>query len=241
MQNTEPININLDIFEGPMDLLLYLIKKDNLDIYDIAIAKITSQYLQYLEIMKNLNIDLAGEFLVMASTLMQIKSKMLLPGQTQDITGEGPDPRAELAEKISEYRKFKNSAEYLQNRFEKFKDVFYRNAPIFEEKEKILDIEIFDLISAVKKALERLKDKSEIVQSEEFPIEIKMEKIIKLLKERQWILLDNVFEGEIKKGAVIACFLALLELIKIRRIMAKQDGPFTEVRLYLRPKEDAIA
>lgn len=237
MQNTEPINVHLDIFEGPMDLLLYLIKKDNLDIYDIPIAQITKEYLGYIEIMKNLNLDIAGEFLVMASTLMQIKAKMLLPRQSEDDASDGPDPRAELIEKISEYQKFKQAAAYLENRFENFRDVFYKHSPVFTEKEKILDIEIFDLISALKKALEKTKDESEVVESEEFPIEVKMEKIVNILKEREWILLDDIFIGETKKQGVITCFLALLELIKLRRMIAKQDKPFTEVRLYLRPNE----
>ncbi|HUT85819.1 MAG TPA: segregation/condensation protein A [Elusimicrobiales bacterium] len=240
MLNSESINVHTDIFEGPMDLLLYLIRKDNLDIYDIPISQITKEYLEYLEVMSKFNLDVAGEFLVMASTLMQIKAKMLLPSPQEEAGEEGPDPRTDLIEKITQYRKFKQASQYLENRFEHYKDIFYRHSPVFGEKEKTINIEIFDLIGAVKKALSRTKDDSELVNAEEFPIEVKMEKIISALKNKTWLLVDDIFEGETKKSGVIACFLALLELMKLRRIIAGQDKPFSEIRLYLRPKEEEV-
>ena len=116
------IRVRLDVFEGPMDLLLHLIKKDNLDIYDINISEITAQYLEYLDVMKQLNLELAGEFLVMASTLMQIKARQLLPSQAATSEEDGPDPAKELIEKIVEYQKFKQASLYLQENFEKYKN-----------------------------------------------------------------------------------------------------------------------
>lgn len=233
---TQSMNVNLDVFEGPMDLLLYLIRKNNLDIYDIPIAQITREYLDYLEVMKDLNLDVAGEFLVMASTLMQIKAKTLLPSQAEPGADEGPDPAAELISKITEYQKYKEAAKFLDARFEVYKDVFYRGSPLFSDAEKILNLEMFELIEAVKRAMERVEDKADgpAVRGEQFPIETRMEKILDLLSSRDWLLLDDVFTGETKKLGVITCFMALLELIKLRRIMARQDAPLGEIRIYLR-------
>ena len=226
------IDVHLDVFEGPLDLLLYLIKKSNLDIYDIPISQITQEYLAYIEVMKDLNLDLAGEFLVMASSLMQIKSRMLLPSQAAEEEETGPDPRAELVAKLAEYQKFKEAANILDGRFDEFKNVFYRGTPHFSEAEKTLDIELFDLIEAVKSALEKVQDKGEVLAGEAFPIEVKMDKILSLLSGREWILVEDIFAGEHKKMGVIACFLAMLELVKLKKIMARQDAPLGEIRLY---------
>lgn len=226
------IDVHLDVFEGPLDLLLYLIKKSNLDIYDIPISQITQEYLAYIEVMKDLNLDLAGEFLVMAASLMQIKSRMLLPSQQAEEQDEGPDPRAELAAKLAEYQKFKEAANILDGRFDEFKNVFYRGAPHFSEAEKTLDIELFDLIEAVKSALEKVEDKGQVLAGELFPIEMKMDKILSLLMGREWILIADIFAGERKKMGVITCFLAMLELVKLKKIMARQDAALGEIRLY---------
>ena len=123
--------VHLEMFEGPLDLLLFLIKKNDLDIYDIPISQITQEYLSYLSLMKDLNLDVAGEFLVLASTLMQVKARTLLP--SQDAEEEGPDPRAELVAKLVEYQKFKEAAKFLDRRAAEFSDVFYRGAPHFAE------------------------------------------------------------------------------------------------------------
>jgi len=235
MNAAQPINVNIDVFEGPMDLLLYLIRKNNLDIYDIPIAQITHEYLSYLDVMKELNLDVAGEFLVMASTLMQIKAKTLLPSPAAPGEDEGPDPAAELISKITEYQKFKEAAKFLDGRFDSFKDVFYRGSPMFSDSEKMFSLELFELLEAVRRALSRVEDKGGgVIAAEQFPIESRMEKIISMLSLRDWILIDDVFAGETKKLGVITCFMALLELIKQRKIMARQDQPFSEIRVYLR-------
>lgn len=235
--NTDSINVHLDVFEGPLDLLLYLIRKNNLEIYDIPISQITREYLSYLDVMKDLNLEIAGEFLVMASTLMQIKSKMLLPSQQSEEQEEGPDPRAELVAKLAEYQKYKEAAKILDGRFEQFKNIFYRGTPRFSEAEKTLSLELFDLIEAVKSALDKVEDKGKVLAGESFPIEVKMEKIISLLKGREWILLGEIFADERRKLGVITCFMAMLELIKLKKIMARQDSAMGEIRVYLRPEE----
>jgi segregation and condensation protein A len=241
MLNTAAIDVHLDIFEGPLDLLLYLIKKNNLDIYDIPISEITKEYLSYLDVMQDLNLDVAGEFLVMASTLMQIKARVLLPSQSAEEGDEGPDPRAELIEKLAEYQKYKEAARLLEERFEQFKDVCYRGAPHFAESEKTLDISFFDLLDAVRRALARVEGSSQEIYVDEFPIEVKMEKILNMVISRPWALLDDVFAGETKKMGVVTCFLALLELMKMRRVLVRQDGVFGEVRVYQRTQQEPEA
>lgn len=231
------LDVHLDVFEGPLDLLLYLIKKNNLDIYDIPISQITQEYLEYLEVMKDLNLEIAGEFLVMASTLMQIKAKMLLPKQPgEDGEEEGPDPRGELVTMLEEHQKFLEASKLLEERFNKFKDVFYRGSPVFANEDKFIDVEFIALIEAVKRAFERLPEKKEI-EGDKFPIETRIEKILNMFKNREWLILDEIFMDETKKMGIITCFLALLELIKQRQIIAVQDEPLGEVRIYLRKEE----
>ncbi|MDR0952743.1 MAG: segregation/condensation protein A [Elusimicrobiota bacterium] len=233
----ESIKIHLDVFEGPMDLLLHLIKKDNLDIYDVNISEITAQYLAYLDVMKELNLEIAGDFLVMASTLMQIKAKQLLPSQAPTSEEDGPDPAKELIEKIVEYQKFKEASKFLEGNFDKFKDNFYKNTPIFDSGEKVLNVQLFDLLAAVRRAFDQLEERqhADLLKVEEFPIEKKMEKVLSLFEERDWVLIEDVFRGETKKRGVLTCFLAVLELLKVGKIFARQDKQNTEIRLYLNP------
>lgn len=234
----EGIRVRLDVFEGPMDLLLHLIKKDNLDIYDINISEITAQYLEYLDVMKQLNLELAGEFLVMASTLMQIKARQLLPSQAPSSEEDGPDPAKELIEKIVEYQKFKQASLYLQENFEKYKNNFYKSAPVFDSGERVLNVQLFDLLAAVRRAFENLESRehADLLKVEEFPIDKKIDKVLWLLKRRPWVLADEIFAGETKKRGVITCFMAVLELLKIGKILARQDGEGSEIRLYINPE-----
>ena len=238
MLNTAPINVHINVFEGPMDLLLHLIKKDNLDICDITIAEITRQYLDYLNVMKELNLEVAGEFLVMASTLMQIKAKTLLPSQAPTSEDEGPNPVAELVAKLVEYQKYKEASKFLNEKLEENKDKFYRAAPIFDNGEKVINLQLFDLLGAVKRAFERLDERQriELLNVEEFPIEVKMEKVVNLLRRRDWVLLDDIFLGETKKRGIITCFMAVLELMKIKKIIARQDELLGQIRIYLHPE-----
>lgn len=239
MQDTSAIDVHTEVFEGPLDLLLYLIKKDNLDIYDIPIAQITQEYLAYLDVIKELNLDTAGEFLLMAATLMQIKVRMLLPSQAESEQEQGPDPRVELSAKLAEYEKYKAAALLLDSKYDAYKDIFYRGSPKFSESDKVLNLELFDLLDAVKRAFDTVEDDGRTLSGELFPIETRIEKIVTLLRERDWILLDDVFKGEKKRMGIITCFMAMLELIKQRKIFARQDAQFGEIRIYMSTGEPA--
>lgn len=234
------IDVHLEMFEGPLDLLLFLIKKDDLDIHNIPIAHITKEYLAYLEVMKELNLEMAGEFLVLASTLMAIKAKMLLPSSNAE-ENEGPDPRAELAAKLAEYQKFKQASQFLEKRADEFKDIFYRGAPIFDDSEKTLAIGTFDLIAALREILERAEVEKKEVLGEEFPIEEKMEKVMFLLEKSPTISWEELFADERKRRGIIACFLALLELTKLQKIFVRQDGNFGKILIFKKAEEAAAA
>ncbi|MHB9154162.1 MAG: segregation and condensation protein A, partial [Endomicrobiales bacterium] len=166
-------DVHLDIFEGPLDLLLYLIKKDDLEIAEIPIAQITSEYLAYLDLMKELNLEVAGEFLVMASTLMQIKARMLLPSQETE-EEEGPDPLEELKARLLEYQKYKEVSQLLAHKENEFSQVYYRPAPVFQKDDFSLEVSLFDLMESFRDVLRELpKDVKEIVYKE-IPIEEKI-------------------------------------------------------------------
>ena len=183
------IDIHLENFEGPLDLLMHLIRKNNLDIYDIPISNITSEYLQYLDVMKSLNLEVAGEFLVMAATLMQIKAKMLLPAPEQPEGEGGPDPRGALVSMLEEYQRYKEASKDMNSRFARFKDSFYRGSPVFSSEEKYLDLDFYALMDAVKRAFEKAEPSRE-VEADQFPIESRVAKIEKMMEGREWMLLD---------------------------------------------------
>jgi len=242
MSGTAVYEVHLDNFEGPLDLLLYLIKRDDLDIYDIPIAKITEEYLSTLELMRELNLEVAGEFLVLAATLMQIKARALLPSPPEE--EGGPDPRSELVERLIEYQKFKAAAQSLAERAQAYKDVFYRGAPIFQDEEKTLDLSLFDLLTAVREALARAQAATGVVQGEPFPIEEKMEKILFLLEARTYITLRELFADERLRPGILACLLALLELIRQGKVVARQQQLFGPIRIFRReavPEEGSDA
>ena len=232
--------IKLDIFEGPLDLLLYLIKKNEIDIYNIPVALITQQYLEYLNIIKSLNLDLAGEYLVMASTLIHIKSRMLLPVPEEPSAEElEDDPRAELVRQLLEYQTFKEAATELSQRPLLERDVFKRSAALPDETKKttdeneLIEVSIFELIEAFHNIVARL-DKKELM-------EIDLEKlsltdIINDVMERLMLEKNLTFEellGERKdRRRVVYTFLALLELIKLKMIKAYQTAAFGVIRIF---------
>jgi len=236
--------VHLEMFEGPLDLLLFLIKKDDLDITNIPIARITGEYLSYLEIMKDLNLETAGDFLVMAATLMAIKARSLLPSQDEEGAAseeEGPDPRAELMARLMEYQKFKEAAKFLEASAEKSKDVFYRGAPRFDDSQKTLNIGIFDLLESLREILDRCPDKSREIAGEEFPIEEKMSKILALIDKNRRATLQEIFADETKRRGILSCFLALLELVKLQKVFIRQDEPFSAVSIYKREEVADVA
>ncbi|MBM3244729.1 MAG: hypothetical protein FJZ15_02955 [Candidatus Omnitrophica bacterium] len=239
--------IKLDLFEGPLDLLLYLVKKDHLNIYDIPIAKVTDQYLSYLELMRMLDLNVAGEFLVMAATLLAIKSKMLLPAEEGEGQAEEVDPRAELVERLLEYERFKQIAEDLRQKEVSQQDVFKRSKaqdlnelPEPEVKEIYFEASIFDLINAFTKALQDVpKEVFYEVIKDEFTIEEKVHKILHLLLVKDSVGLSDLFEESKNKIEIVVTFLAILELIRLKEIVARQKELFDEIEI-TRNKENII-
>ena len=229
--------IKLEIFEGPMDLLLHLIKKHELDIYSIPIALITQQYLEYIEIMKSLDMEIAGEFLVMASTLTHIKSKMLLP-PPENAEGEedGVDPRAELIRRLLEYKSFKEAAASLENKEETWSQVFTRQAETApelpaEEEPLLFDFHLFDLLSALKEVMARVPEAGFEITAEAVSITEKISQILARLEAVDSLLFADLFEGSTSRAQVIGTFLALLELIKTRIVKAVQIEQFGAIRI----------
>jgi segregation and condensation protein A len=229
--------IKLELFEGPLDLLLYLVKRDHLNIYDIPISTITEQYLAYLELMKNLDLSIAGEFLVMAATLMQIKSKMLLPpDETQGEDAEEEDPRDELVKQLLEYERFKEIAQELRKREQDQREVFRR--PQLDEKTlpgvpgAYFEASIFDLITAFSKALkDPPKELFYNVIKDEFTIEEKIHQILHRLLLSSSVALPELFGEAKNKLEIIVTFLAVLELIRLKEIIALQRDLFGEIEI----------
>lgn len=231
--------VKLDVFEGPLDLLLYLIQKEELDIYDIPITKITDQYLEYLELMQMLDLSIAGEFLVMAATLMHIKSRMLLPPDPAAGEGEAQeeDPRAELVRRLLEYKKFKDAASTLSQMESHHKHFFSRVGPGIKvddlpKEEVFFEASLFDLITAFTKVLKDIpKDVFYKVVKDEFTVSEKIHDILHTLVDKKTLLFTDLFRAARTKFEVITTFLALLELIKIREVVVLQAMPFGEIEI----------
>ena len=237
--------LKLEIFEGPLDLLLYLIKKDDIDIHDIPISQITEQYMQYIGMMKMLDLDVVGDFLVMAATLMQIKSRMLLPPDPDAQPEEELDPRDELARRLLEYKKFKEIAEALKEKETLRQDFFGRNIDPEalqqlkeESKEIYYEASLFDLISALSEALKKAPEEviHEII-TEEFTVEKKVHDILHLLLKKSPLRLQDLFAKARTKIEIIVTFLAVLELIRIKELVAVQKGVFGEIEVMRNQKK----
>jgi segregation and condensation protein A len=231
--------LKLDIFEGPLDLLLYLIKKNDLDICDISIAEVTEQYMEYIEMMKMLDLELVGDFLVMAATLMQIKSRTLLPPDPNQEEEPEEDLGDELVRRLQEYKIFKEIAEQLKEKELQKKDLYPRK--IDEEKAKELvedakevyfEANLFDLISAFTKALNKVKDEPvyEIVE-EEFTVDQKIHDILHVILKRSNVFLTDLFADSRNKMEVIVTFMAILELIRLKEIKVMQKRNFADIEV----------
>jgi segregation and condensation protein A len=240
--------IRLEMFEGPLDLLLYLVKKDHLNIYDIPIAKVTQQYLDYINFMQLLDLDIVGDFLVMAATLMQIKSKMLLPASETPVEEDQEDPRAELVKRLLEYEKFKQIAENLREREISQQDIFKRqktDMPVdaqaeAKEEDKYFEASIFDLINAFSKALKDIpKEVFYEVIKDQFTVEQKVHDILHMLLLETEVRLSTLFSKSKDKMEIIVIFLAILELAKMKEIVARQNAAFEDI-IISRNKENII-
>jgi len=227
--------VRLAIYEGPLDLLLDLIRKQQIDIYDIPIARITQQYLDYLHMLEELNIDVAGEFIFMAATLIHIKSRMLLPPDPNAPPEEEEDPRQELVHRLLEHEQFKNAAQMLQSK-RMIEEAMWSQPGIGEfveaEDEPGLAASVFDLISTFREILERAKKRPQIeIRREGITVAQMVEHIKEVLKARSGpVSLEELIEGYLWRETLIALFLALLELVRVRAILLRQKelfGPIT--------------
>jgi segregation and condensation protein A len=239
----EDYKIELEIFEGPLDLLLYLIRREELNIYDIPINRITEQYLAYLELMQMLDLNIAGEFVKMAATLMYIKSRTLLPPEEREPDdGEEPveDPRMDLVRQLIEYKKFKEAAEALRDMESEQTKTFSRTAeldiPPEMSQRQLVEVSIFDLLSAFSDVLTRAMVQEDIQEifEEEVSIADKIKLIVDTLRNSEKAVFENFFAEAASKIEIVVTFLAMLELIRLKRIVAYQRSQFGEIELILR-------
>lgn len=219
--------VQLEIFEGPLDLLLHLIKKNEVSITDIPIALITEQYLATMELMQTLDLDLAGEFLVMAATLIHIKSRMLLPaGEEEAEEEEGVDPRAELVRRLLDYQRYKEAAAELEQREVLTRDVFVRASAPTEEAgpREFREVSVFELLGALKRVIDRLpKDVVHEVTLEKVSVREKMTLLLDTLRDQSRVVFESLFAGVKSRIEIVVTFLAMLELVKVRAIRIYQD------------------
>ncbi len=231
--------VKLEIFEGPLDLLLYLIKRDELDIYDISIERITKQYLEYLQAFKELNIDVAGEFVVMAANLIYLKSRSLLPVDQQppEEDVEEDDPRWDLIRQLIEYKKFKEAAGQLQVRQLEEEGRFVRQtngvdlvaaAPL-----RLGEVGIFQLINAFQNVIKRIEAREDLreIFGEHYTVSDKIEWILQRVADGVPLRFSELFASMASRVEIVVTFLALLELIRLHQVRASQADPFAEIDL----------
>ena len=231
--------ITLPEFEGPLDLLLYLIRRDKVDIHDLPIAPITRQYMEYLDLMKELNLDVAGEFMVMAATLIHIKSKLLVPVEPTEAAGDedGIDPREELVRRLLEFQRYKEAAGLLHQQAQIRAATWPRPEtvlPTFDDAgEEMLEAGLFDLIAAFKEMLDRRKALfAHEVEAEGKSVEERMEEILALLGQGQSLDFLELFLTQSTKADMIVTFLALLELVRLKSVRVYQRGLFGPIRVF---------
>ncbi len=237
--------VSLESFEGPLDLLIHLIKKNEVNVYDIPLALITEQYLSYIELMQELNLDVAGEFLVMASTLIHLKSKMLLPRPETAATDGEPeeDPREALVRRLIEHQKFKAAAELLHEREAVRGAQFLRPdssvaGAAEDEIEPELEVDLFSLITAFKGVLERANRRPRmVIPPEQISIEDRMHQLLDRLSETEACGFEELFsDGDGSRPFMIVTFLAVLEMIRLKLIRVFQSGSFGAIRVYKRAR-----
>jgi segregation and condensation protein A len=233
--------VQFEVFEGPLDLLLYLVKKEEVDIYEVNLTKLATQFLEHVEMMRQLDLEIAGEFLVMAATLMYIKSKELLPVEKQVVVeGEDDeeDPRWELIRQLVEYKKFKDAAAKLQYREEVQESVYARQPgkPDFtadEPPQKIV-VSVFDLIGAVNNILKRYAAKegeSRDIFQDKWTVSEKIETILTTIEGKGTVKFSELFESAVSRTEVVVTFLAMLELIRLKRVIITQPEPFADIEI----------
>jgi len=229
-------HVKLEAYEGPLDLLLYLIKKDEVDIWDIPVSQIAGEYLEYINMMKLLDLNVIGEFLVMAATLMKIKSRMLLPQEETGIEEEIEDPRSELVEQLLEYEMYKERAKTLAEKEEAQSKLFTRSLSEISSSQATFEASLFDLLTAFHNVLkEKAPEIVREIEPFEFTLEEKVEEILKRVEKEDKISFSLLFKECLSKGELIVTFLALLELIKQKRVRIRQPKLFAEISVYKCP------
>ncbi len=232
--------VKFEIFEGPLDLLLYLIKKEEVDIYEVNLTKLATQFIDYLDVMRMLDLEIAGEFLVMAATLMYIKSRELLPVDQQVVTEDeedGDDPRWELIRQLVEYKKFKDAAAQLQVLEARQENVYPRlpGKPEFAENQPSPrpDVSIFDLVNAVNVILKRINQREELrdIFEDKWTVSEKIEQLLRAIEQAARLKFSELFAGATSRSEVVVTFLALLELMRLKRIAAEQPESFGEIEI----------
>ena len=244
----EAYSVKLDTFEGPLDLLIHLIKKNEVSIYDIPIASITKQYLDYVEMMQELDLDTVGEFLVMAATLIHIKSKMLLPRAEPTEDEPEEDPREALVRRLLEHQKFKAAAELLHERAVLRGAQWIRSDASIAEiagdeyaYEPELEVDLFSLLAAFRGVLERARQRPRVLlPAQQISVERRIEQLLEMLSETEACGFEDLFATDDSRGGMIVTFLALLEMIRLKLIRVFQTQQFGPIRVYKRARpEDA--
>ena len=238
MSSQAEYKVDLEVFEGPLDLLLYLIRKDEIDIHNIPIESITSQYMEYLNLMRMLDLNIAGEFIVMAATLMLIKSRMLLPvEEREDLEEEEEDPRWDLVRQLVEYKKFKDAAiklQYMEMEQESIFGLGPKGLEVESDEPGVVieDVSLFDLITAFNDVLKRTAEEQigEIF-SDRFTVADKIDTILNVLTRKREMPFSELFQADVSRHEVICTFLALLELIRLRQVSAAQMDTFGEIKI----------
>ena len=236
--------VKLDIFEGPLDLLLYLIRKNEMDIYNISIAEITEQYIEYINLMQSLDLEVAGEFLVMSARLLQMKSEAMLPSGVVSDYDEPMMTREELVRQLLEYKKFRDAAMSLAYKEEIQRNVYFRSfldptVASFDLKEYRLSATLFDLLSAFNKVLNAIpKDQLASFREETVTVQQKIEDILQALAQSKRIEFSTFLSTLSTRLEIIVTFLAILELVKSRRIIVRQSQLFGSIWLY--PAKDSL-
>lgn len=234
---SQEYKVKLEVFEGPLDLLLYLIKKDEVDIYDISIERITGQYLEFMEAFKTLDLEVAGEFVVMAANLIYIKSRSLLPAHVQppEEEAEEDDPRWDLIRQLVEYKKFKDAAAQLGAR-EALQNSLYQRlpeaaAPLPERP--LGEVSVFDLINAFNKVLRRINQQENLreIFEENFTVSDKIDLIMKMTAAEVPLKFTELFASAASRTEIVVTFLALLELIRLKQLRCLQEEPFGEIEV----------
>lgn len=239
--------VQLEVFEGPLDLLLHLVHRNEVDITDIPIALITQQYLETIELMQTLNLDIAGEYLVMAAYLVHIKSQMLLPTSQEDEVAEnGADPRVDLVEHLLEYKRYKEAAQRLASIDMLDRDVFVR--PVAEDCNDVprsvqpVQADIQELLAAFRAVLDRISTKDLVeLQPDRLLVEDKIKQILDRLSRSRWLTFFSLFEEDCSRLNVLTTFLALLEIVKLQLARVYQDAPFGTILISRQAQWDRAA